>query len=77
MPIKLISTQDEEIVNEVIRATNSQNAVKPEELEAMTEFQKRLETYYRTYSGQGLLYYERRSKQWVASGVEKARVVQE
>ena len=41
----------------------------------MTEFQKRLEAYYRTYSRPGELYYERRSKQWVASKVEKTRVV--
>lgn len=75
LPVKLISTQDEKIVGNIIRATNSQNAVKPEELEAMTEFQKQLETYYRTYSGSGELYYERRSKQWLSSKVEKTRVV--
>jgi hypothetical protein len=75
VPIKLVSTQDEEIVNEIIRATNSQNEVKPEQLEAMTEFQKKLELYFRTYPGAGQLYYERRSKQWVASAVEKTRIV--
>ncbi len=75
IPVKLVSTQDEEIVNAIIRSTNSQNAVKPEELEAMTEFQKPLEAYYRTFSGMGILYYERRSKQWVASKVEKTRIV--
>lgn len=81
IPTKLVGTQDEQLVNAIIRSTNSQNAVKPEELEAMTEFQKKLELYYRTYSGQGTqvapgaLYYERRSKQWVASSVEKTRIV--
>lgn len=75
LPVKLICTQDENIVADIIRATNSQNAVKPEELEAMTEFQKRLEAYYRTFSGIGTLYYERRSKQWVSSSVEKSRVI--
>jgi len=74
VPIKLIGTENEEIVSAVISATNSQNAVKPEELEAMTEFQKRLEAYYRTFSGAGALYYERRSKQWVSAPIEQTRV---
>lgn len=75
VPVKLVHTDDEEIVNAIIKSTNSQNAVKPEDLEAMTEFQKTLEQYYRTYSGVGQLYYERRSKQWTSSTVEKTRVV--
>lgn len=75
IPIKLVSTQDEEIVNSIIRSTNSQNAVKPEELEAMTEFQKRLEQFFRTYTGPGQLFYERRSKQYVSMSVEKTRIV--
>ncbi len=75
VPLKLVSTENDEIVNSIIRATNSQNAVKPEELEAMTDFQKKLEVYYRTFTGAGVLYYERRSKQWMSSKVEKTRVV--
>ncbi|MBI1348752.1 AIPR protein [bacterium] len=75
VPIKLVSTQDEEIVSAIIRSTNSQNSVKPEELEAMTEFQKKLEQYYSTYEGPGRLYYERRSKQYVSATIEKSRIV--
>ena len=74
VPIKLIGTENEEIVAAIISATNSQNAVKPEELEAMTDFQKQLESYYKTFSGAGTLYYERRSKQWVSAPIEKTRV---
>ena len=73
--LKLVGSANEELVNAIIRATNSQNAVKPEELEAMTEFQKQLELYYGTFSGLQALYYERRSKQWAASPAEKTRVV--
>ena len=83
LPVKLVGTESEQLVNDIIRSTNSQNAVKPEELEAMTEFQKRLESYFRTYWGEGgqsapgggALFYERRSKQWVSSQVEKTRIV--
>jgi len=75
IPVRLVSTSDEEIVSSIIRATNSQNAVKPEELEAMTEFQKRLEAFFRTFEGHGRLYYERRSKQWASAKIEKTRVI--
>jgi hypothetical protein len=50
--------------------------VKPDELYALSEFQKGLEDYYATFSGTQRLYYERRSKQYAANtGVEKVRVV--
>lgn len=75
VPVKLVSTENEEIVNDIIRSTNSQNAVKPEELEAMTDFQKRLESFYRSFNGDEQLYYERRSRQWMASDVHKTRIV--
>ena len=75
LPVKLIHTMDDNIVAEIIRTTNSQNAVKPEELEAMTEFQKRLEDYYHTFPDPGKLYYERRSKQWVSTNVDKNHVI--
>lgn len=75
IPVKLVHTDDEEIVNAIIRSTNSQNAVRPEELEAMTEFQKTLEQYYRTRVGPGALFYERRSRQYASSKIEKSRII--
>lgn len=75
VPVKLIATDDDEFVNSVIRSTNSQNAVKAEQLEAMTDFQKNLERFFATHDGEGRLYYERRSKQWATEKVEKTRVV--
>ncbi|MEW5896982.1 MAG: AIPR family protein [Nanoarchaeota archaeon] len=64
IPIRLIVTNDEEIRNDIIRATNNQTQVKPEELEALSDFQKALELYYSTISGEMQLFYERRSKQF-------------
>jgi hypothetical protein len=63
VPIRLIVSTQEELINEIITATNSQTSVKPEELEALSEFQKNLELYYQTTKGDEQLYYERRSKQ--------------
>lgn len=64
IPIRLIITTDEEIRNEIIRATNNQTQVKPEELEALSDFQKVLEMYYNTTKEDLQLFYERRSKQF-------------
>jgi len=76
IPIRIIGTTDENTTNSVIKSTNRQTEVKTEELAAMSEFQKRLESYYETFSDVSRLYYERRSKQYNGvSGVEKVRII--
>lgn len=76
VPLKVIATDDDAIVAKVVKATNFQTEVKPEELYGLSEFQKRLEDYYATFEGTQRLFYERRSKQYAANvGVEKVRVV--
>ena len=76
IPIRLIETTDEEIRNEIIRATNNQTQVKPEELEALSDFQKLLEMYYDTTTEDGKLFYERRSKQFNKNAkVIKTRII--
>jgi hypothetical protein len=76
VPIKIISTSDDDVVNRIIKATNFQTEVKPDQLYALSDFQKKLEEYYATYEGEQRLYYERRSKQYAtAPKVEKVRIV--
>lgn len=76
IPVKLIVSQDGEVKNRVIKATNRQTQVKTEELTALTDFQKALEDYYAAIGGDCKLYYERRSQQYrSASGIEKIRIV--
>jgi hypothetical protein len=76
LPIKLIVSQDSDVKNQVIKATNRQTPVKPEELTALTDFQKALEEYYSAATGDCQLYYERRSQQYRSStGIEKIRIV--
>jgi AIPR protein len=76
VPIKIISTADDLVVNKIIKATNFQTEVKPDQLYALSEFQKTLEEYYSTFDGEQRLYYERRSKQYASSSqVEKVRIV--
>ncbi len=76
IPFKLIVSQDGAVKNKIIKATNRQTTVKPEELTSLTDFQKSLEDYYEAHQGDSRLYYERRSQQFRSTnGIEKIRIV--
>ncbi len=76
IPVKLIVSQDGDVKNRIIKATNRQTPVKTEELTALTDFQKALEGFYNAITGDCQLFYERRSQQYrAASGIEKIRIV--
>jgi hypothetical protein len=64
IPLRLIATQDEEVINSIIRATNRQTQVKEEQFVALTEFPKQLEAFFSTHPEGRRLYYERRSRQY-------------
>ena len=76
VPIKLIETDNDETVNQIIKATNRQTQVSDEQLIALNEFHRKLEAFYGTFSGTNRLYYERRSKQYsYGTDIEKIRIV--
>ncbi|KAI9129976.1 AIPR family protein [Acaryochloris sp. CCMEE 5410] len=76
IPIKIIATDDDEIKNRITLATNNQTPIKKEQLASLTSFQRRLEQYYNSYSGNERLYYERRSKQYNSdNSVLKTRII--
>ncbi len=76
IPVKIIETIDEETVNKIITATNSQTKVADEQLIALNNFHKELEEYYKSFPVNKRLYYERRSKQYnYIPGVEKVRII--
>jgi hypothetical protein len=63
--IKVISTQNLEITNQIVRGTNRQNIVYDEAFEATKKFHKDLEEFFNAVSPEyDRLYYERRSKQY-------------
>lgn len=63
--IKLISTNDSEITNQIVRGTNRQNIVLDEAFEATKKFHKDLEEFINSLSPDyDRFYYERRSKQY-------------
>lgn len=63
--IKLISTHDSEITNQIVRGTNRQNIVLDEAFETTKKFHKDLEEFINSLSPDyERFYYERRSKQY-------------
>ena len=76
VPVRLIATEDAEIRNAVIKATNRQTQVTEDQLLALSDFPKSLEAFFPTFDGRKKLYYERRSRQYnVVEGIEKVRVL--
>ena len=79
IPVKLVATEDSQVVNQVIKATNRQTAVLPEALESLSSFHKELEDLYiareagRDFSER--IYYERRSKQYAMDNIRPSNIV--
>ena len=49
IPFRLIGTQDENVIEDIIRATNRQTEVKDEQFFAMKNFAKKLEAYFKSF----------------------------
>lgn len=75
VPVRLIGTQDESIINAIIRATNRQTEVKEDQFFALQEFPKQLELFFQTFPTPFKLYYERRSRQYDKLPIEKTRII--
>lgn len=76
VPFRLIVTDDDAVKSQITLATNSQTAIKTEQLAVLSDFQRNLELYYASTEGDGKLYYERRAKQYSNdSAVVKNRII--
>lgn len=76
IPVRLVATDNQEIRNSIIKATNRQTEVTEDQLFALSDFPKKLEAYFPTFEGNKRLYYERRSRQYnVIEGIEKVRII--
>jgi hypothetical protein len=74
VPLRVISTQDEDIIRSIITATNRQTQVEEEQFLALSDFQKKLELYFNTFTKEKQVYYERRSRQFGHLSIEKVRI---
>lgn len=76
IPLRLIATEDENVINAIIRATNRQTKVEEEQFFALTDFAQALEDFFKTFPDGRKLYYERRSRQYDrTSSVQTARII--
>jgi len=75
VPLRLIGTQDENVISDIVHATNRQTEVKDEQFFAVTEFAKKVELFFQSFADTKKLYYERRSHQFDALPIEKTRIV--
>ncbi len=79
IPVKLVATDDSQVVNEVIKATNRQTEVLPEALESLSAFHRELEDLYLTQESARpsteRIYYERRSKQYSMDNIKANNIV--
>jgi hypothetical protein len=76
VPLRLIATQDEEVIASIVKATNRQTEVREEQLLALSDFQKKLEAYFGAFEEGRRLYYERRLRQYNnIGGIEKTRII--
>lgn len=78
VPLRLIVTNDADTTARITQATNSQTPITKEDLIASTDFQKELETFYKSMASarsKQRLYYERRSGQFAEESVEQTRVI--
>lgn len=76
IPIKIISTENNELINRVIRSTNRQTQVLDEAFESLKEFHKKLQQYYDTYTEPNRIYYERRTHEYDSDGgIKKSNII--
>ncbi|ALS74971.1 hypothetical protein AUC31_06910 [Planococcus rifietoensis] len=75
--VKIVITENDEIINNIVKATNNQTEVEEIQLQAMTEYQYLLESFYNTYSfEEEKLFYERRLGQYNSrADIEHSRVI--
>jgi hypothetical protein len=75
VPFRLIHTQDENVIESIIRATNRQTEVKEDQFYAMKDFAKKLEAYFKTFPVSARMFYERRPHQYDSQDIEKLRII--
>lgn len=76
VPVKLIQTRDEALINDIVSANNNQTPVEANQLHSRATLEKDIETYFSNDKLPGQLFYERRSKQYADKPeVPDARVI--
>lgn len=75
VPLRLIETRDEAVMDAIIQATNSQTDVKPEQYFARMRFARKLEDYFNAVQEEYRIHYERRDGQYDRGAEKKTRII--
>lgn len=77
VPLRLIETQDDEVKEAIVKATNRQTELTTEQLYALTDFSRQLELHFKSVADPHRLYYERREGQYdrFPTEVPKSKIV--
>ena len=75
VPLRLIVTEDEQVIQSIIRGTNRQTKVEDDQFFALTDFAEQLEDYFETFPEDHRVYYERRSGQYNRRNIHNTRIV--
>jgi hypothetical protein len=74
--VRVVHTQDKDVIGGIVAATNLQTAVSEQELSAREDFHRELEEFFAHQPVARRLYYERRSRQYSsAQEVPKTRII--
>jgi hypothetical protein len=71
--VRIIESPDGDVTDSIIRATNTQNSLGPEDRRARDEVPRHIEDFFRSRSLDRRLYFERRARQF--QGIPKAKIV--
>lgn len=76
VPVKIIHTEDPNLIADIIRSTNRQTQVLDEAFESLKAFHKNLQDYYNAFESEDRIYYERRSHEYdYGADVKKSNIV--
>lgn len=77
IPVKLIITDNQDVINDIIKATNRQTEVKIEAFESLKGFHKKLQAFFDSYPPETKLYYERRPREYdtIFPPISRSRII--
>jgi AIPR protein len=71
--IRIIESPHENVIDNIIRATNTQNSLSRDDLRAREDFPRHIEDFFRSRPSERRLYFERRARQY--QGIPRTRIV--
>jgi hypothetical protein len=75
LSVRIIQSEDDDVISDIVEATNRQNNIAPDGLAIREKFHKELERHFPAQPADRRLYYERRVGQYAAEKIEKTRIV--